>query len=91
MNVARIGSDRSHDGGRRHRNCRHVESVCRWGAGGNPQGLEDPAYRRGADPVAELEQFTLDPLIPPAAVLSRKAFDQRGGLSADRGPACAGG
>ncbi len=46
------------------RNCRPVESVCRWGAGGIRRVLKDPAYRRGADPVAELEQFTLDSLIP---------------------------
>lgn len=58
---------------------------------GNPQGLKDPAYRPGTKPVAELEQFTVDSLIPPAAVLSRKAFDQRGGLSADRGHPARGG
>ncbi|MGH3767706.1 MAG: hypothetical protein ACRDS0_31075 [Pseudonocardiaceae bacterium] len=53
----------------------------------DPQGLEDSADRRDADPVAELEQFTLDPFVPPAGVLPRKALDQRGGLGTDRRPA----
>jgi hypothetical protein len=41
----------------------------------DPQGREDPADRRGADPVAEREQFTLDPLVSPGAVLRCEAFD----------------
>jgi hypothetical protein len=53
------------------------------------QGLEDPADRRGADPVAELEQFTLDPLVPPAGILPREALDQRGGLGTERRSAAA--
>ena len=55
----------------------------------DPQGLEDPADRRGADPVAEREQFTLDPLIPPAAVLLCEALNQRDGVGADRRSTCA--
>jgi hypothetical protein len=31
---------------------------------GNPLGLQDPADRGGADPVAELEQLALDPPDP---------------------------
>jgi hypothetical protein len=67
------------------RNCRHVVSVCRFGAGGIPRGLEDLADRGGADPVAELDHLGLDPLIPPGAVLSGGALDQRGDLGADGG------
>src|SRR6516164_3849301 len=33
------------------------------------QRLEDPADRRCANPVADLEQLTLDPLVSPAVVL----------------------
>ena len=49
------------------RNLRHVVSVCRFGAGGDLQGPEDPADGGGADPVAELEQFAPDPLVTPFA------------------------
>src|SRR6266851_504493 len=35
----------------------------------NLQRLEDPADRGRADPVAEREQFALDPLVSPAVVL----------------------
>jgi hypothetical protein len=66
------------------RNCRHVVSVCRFGAGGIPRGLEDLADRGGTGPVAGLEHLALDPLIPPAAVLGGEALDQRGDLGADR-------
>jgi hypothetical protein len=37
--------------------------------------------------VAELEQFTLDPFVPPGVIFPRKALDQRGGLGTDRRPA----
>jgi hypothetical protein len=37
---------------------------------GNPLRLEDPANRRGTDPVAELEQLALDPLVSPAVILA---------------------
>ena len=40
---------------------------CRW----NPVALQDAADRRGADAVAELEQLTLNPQVPPAWVLPR--------------------
>jgi hypothetical protein len=50
---------------------------------GNPLGLQDPADRGGADPVAELEQLALDPLVSPAAVLGGETLDERGGLGAD--------
>jgi hypothetical protein len=49
------------------------------------QRLEDPADRGGADPVVEFEQFALDPLVSPAAVLGGEPLDQRGDLVADRG------
>src|SRR5687767_2155975 len=40
--------------------------------------LEDPADRRCADPVAELEQFALDALVAPGRVLSGQPCDQGG-------------
>src|SRR6266404_5477276 len=70
-----------------HRNCRHVASVCRFGAGGIFGALEDPADRGGADPVAGLEQLAFDPLVSPAAVLGGEAPDQRGDLRTDWRPA----
>ncbi|MGH3779434.1 MAG: hypothetical protein ACRDRO_02090, partial [Pseudonocardiaceae bacterium] len=39
--------------------------------------------------MAELEQFTPDPLIPTAAVVYCEALNQRGGFGADRRPTCA--
>ena len=39
--------------------------------------------------MTELEQFTLDPLIPPAAVVPCEALHQRDGFGADRRPTCA--
>jgi hypothetical protein len=53
---------------------------------GDLQGLEDRADGGCADPVAELEQFALDPLVSPAVVLGGESFDQRGDLGADRRP-----
>jgi hypothetical protein len=50
------------------------------------QGPEYSADRGCADPVAELEQFALDPLVPPAAVLGGEPLDQRGDPGADRRP-----
>ena len=35
----------------------------------DPVALEDPTDRRGAYAVAEFEQLTLDPLVPPAGIL----------------------
>src|SRR5882672_5656796 len=70
------------------RNLRHVVSVRRSGAGGDLQGLEDPADGGCADPVAELEQLALDPLVPPAVVLGGEPLDERGDLGADRRPSC---
>src|SRR5689334_21312096 len=67
------------------RNCRHVVSVRRLGAGGS-SSLEDPADGGCADPVAELEQLALDPLVSPAVVLGGEPLDQRGDLGADRRP-----
>jgi len=52
------------------------------------QRPEDPADRGCADPVAELEQLTLDPLVAPAVVLGGEALDKRGDLGADRRSAC---
>ena len=50
------------------------------------QRLEDPADRRRANPVADLEQLTLDPLVSPAVVLEGEPLDERGDLGADRRP-----
>ena len=50
------------------------------------QRLEDPADRRCADPVANLEQFTLDPLVSPAVVLRGEPLDEQGDLGADWRP-----
>ena len=58
--------------------------MCRFGAGGYLQRLEDPPDRGRADPVAELDHLALDPQIPPGAILGGQAFDQRGDLGADR-------
>ncbi len=55
---------------------------------GDLQGLEDPADSRCADPVAELEQLALDPLVPPAVVLGGKPLHERGDLGAARRPSC---
>ena len=52
----------------------------------DPPRLKDPADRGRADPVAELEQLALDPLIPPAVILGGEPLDQRGDLGADWRP-----
>jgi len=54
---------------------------------GDRQCPEDPADRGGADPVAELEELALDPLVPPGAVLGGELPGERGDLGADRRPA----
>src|ERR1035441_887130 len=56
---------------------------------GDLQYLEDPADRRRADPVAELEQFALDPLVSPAAVPGGEPPGQRGDLCAGWRSSCA--
>src|SRR5258708_30979985 len=53
----------------------------------DPQRLEDPADRGRTDSVTEFQQLTLDPLVPPAAVLGGEPPNQRGDLGADRWPA----
>src|SRR6266536_5850587 len=40
--------------------------------------LQDPPDRRSTDPVSELEQLTLNPLVAPAVVLPGHPFDQPG-------------
>ena len=70
-------------GGATGRSCR-----CAVAVPGIFQRLQDPADRGRADPVAEFQQFALDPLVPPAVVLGGKPFDQRGDLGADRRPSC---
>ena len=50
------------------------------------QGLENPSDGGRADPVADLQQLTLDPLVAPAVVLGGEPLDQRGNLSAGRRP-----
>ena len=52
----------------------------------NLQGLENPADRGCADPVAELEQLTVDPLVSPAVVPGGEPPGQRGDLGTDRRP-----
>ncbi len=59
---------------------------CAAGAPGDLQRLEDPADRRCANPVADLEQLTLDPLVSPAIVLRGEPLDERGDLGADWRP-----
>ena len=46
------------------------------GRRGDLQRFEDPADRGCADSVAELEQLALDPLVPPAVVLSGETLDE---------------
>jgi hypothetical protein len=53
------------------------------GRRGELQRLEDPADGRCADPVTDLEQLTLDPLVSPAVVLGGEPLDERGDLRAD--------
>jgi len=50
------------------------------------QRLQDPADRRCADPMAELEQLALDSLVSPAVVLGGDPLDERGDLGADWRP-----
>ena len=66
------------------RNCRQVVSVCRTGAGWDSVTLEDATDGRGADAVAELEQLTLEPHVPPARVLPRHPHYQGGEDVVDR-------
>src|SRR4051812_20663913 len=44
----------------------------------DPAALQDPPDRRGAEPVAELEQLALDPHVSPARVLAGHPLHQRG-------------
>jgi hypothetical protein len=53
---------------------------------GNLQGFEDPADGGCADPVAELEQLALDPLVSPNVVLGGEPLDECGDLGADWRP-----
>ena len=59
-----------------------------WGRG-DLQCLEDPADRGRADPVTELEQLSLDPLVSPAGVLGGEPPDQRGDFCACWRSSCA--
>ena len=59
---------------------------CTAWAPGDLQRLEDPADRRCANPVADLEQLTLDSLKSPAVVLGGEPLDERGDLRADWRP-----
>jgi hypothetical protein len=45
------------------RNCRQLVSRRRVGAGGYPGAFEDPADRRGGDPVAEFAQLSPEALV----------------------------
>jgi len=44
----------------------------------DPVALQDPTDRRGAEPMAELEQLALDPAISPARVLPGHTLHQCG-------------
>ena len=78
--------------GGEHRRCLTVQELPPGRAGaplrcrGDLQRLEDAADGGCADPVAELEQFALEPLVSPAGVLGGEPLDQRGDLGADRRP-----
>ena len=48
--------------------------------------LEDPADRRGADAVAEVEQLALEPQVSPARVLPRHSHHHGGEDVVDRWP-----
>src|SRR2546429_3999932 len=61
---------------------------CAVSAPGDLRGVEDPADRGCANPVAGLEQLALDPLVSPATVLGGEPLNQRGDLGADRRPSC---
>jgi hypothetical protein len=65
------------------KNCRHVVSMCRDGAGGYLSLSEDPADRRNAEAVAKCEGFSLDSLVTPGCVLLGHSFDQCGGSVVD--------
>jgi hypothetical protein len=58
-------------------NFRHGVGVA-LGRRGDLQRLEDPADGGCADPVAELKQLALDPLVSPAAVLGSEPLTARG-------------
>jgi len=57
-----------------------VPQRSRW----DPVAHKDPLDRRGADTVAELEQFALDPHVSPARVLPRHPHYQGGEDVVDR-------
>ena len=59
-----------------------------FGCRGDLQGFDDPADGGCADPVAELEQLALDPLVSPGVVLGGQPLDEGGDLGADRRPSC---
>jgi hypothetical protein len=78
--------------GGKHRRCLGAQELPPAGVGApfrrwrNLQGLEDPADCGCADPVAELKQLTLDPLLSLGRVLGREPLDHCGDLGADRRP-----
>src|SRR5260370_20063309 len=53
------------------------------GRRGDLQRFEDPADCGCADPVADLEQLALHPLVPPSLRLSGEPLDERGNLATD--------
>src|ERR1019366_1224621 len=60
---------------------------CAVSAPGDPQRPEDAADGGCADPVAELEQLALDPLVSPAVVFGGEPPGERSDLCADGWPA----
>jgi len=81
--------------GGEHRGCLSVQELSPCGVGvplrcwRDLQSLEDAADGGRADLVAEFEEFALDPLVSPSAVLGGETSDQRGDLCTDWWPACA--
>jgi hypothetical protein len=78
--------------GGQHRGCLSVQELPP-GRDGAPlrcrrdlQGFEDPADGGCADPIAEFQQFALDPPVSPAVILGGEPLDQRGDIGADRRP-----
>jgi hypothetical protein len=61
---------------------------CAVAARGYLQLAQDPADGGRADPVADLEHLTLDPLVPPGGVLGSEPTDEHVDLGPDRLSSC---
>jgi hypothetical protein len=56
----------------------------RRGAGGEPDGGQDPPDGAGADAVAESDEFSLDPAVVPGGVVLCQAYYQDSDFVGDR-------